>query len=42
VNELHVPLGEYPSVVCVGWIDSVSGAFDRARTWRTVAIPLPN
>ena len=42
MHELHVPLGEYPSVVCVVGIDGVSGAFDRARPWRTVAISLPN
>ena len=42
VDELHVPLGEYSPVVCVAGIDGVSGAFNRAWTWRTVALPLPN
>src|ERR1035441_3100074 len=42
MHELHVPPGKYPSVVCVVGIDRVSGAFDRARPWRTVAISLPN
>ena len=42
MDELLVPLGEQPSIVCVAGIDSVSGAFNRARTCRNVALLLPN